>query len=221
MKNQSKTEFLIIGIICQLFGLFCFYTFWLMIFAVIFFIVGTLFILLSKKQWYSKILGMLPMFIAIGMMINALYFEKYIIPNNFKGSVYVLTDKKIGKAREYDFFTRVYRIPNSGVLFTKFNQKTGFNYRKFYQENKKGELTELGILDHRDYIEKRVYNPPKTEPLRDSLAVFTPEIEYDFYNKNYRMGFTVGKYNDIKNWGIISKDKIDSLRNVEKTHSEP
>lgn len=221
MKNQSKTEFLIIGIICQLFGLFCFYTFWLMIFAVILFITGTLFILLSKKQWYSKTLGMLPMFIAIGMMINALYFEKYIIPNDFTGSVYILTDNKIGKKRKYDFFTRVYRIPNSGVLFTKFNQKSGFNYRKFYQENRKGELTELGILDHRHYIEKWVHNPPKTEPSRDSLAVFTPELEYDFDNKNYRMAFTVGKYKDIKNWGIISKDKIDSLRNVEKTHSEP
>ena len=216
MKANTKTEFLIIGIICQLLGLFCVFTFWLMIFAVILFIIGTIFILISKKKWYFKIFCLLPMFIALGIIINALYFEKYIIPQNFKGSVYIISDKNIGEPREYDFFKRVYRIPKNGVLFTKFNQKSGFNYRKFYQESSSGNLTELGTLDHRHYIEPWVYNPPKTEPSRDSFAVFTPQLERDFNSNNYRLTFTVGKYKDIKNWGFIPEEKIDSLRKMKK-----
>ena len=161
-------------------------------------------------------LSLTPMFVAIGIMINAIYFEEYIIPNNFKGSVNVITDENIGEPREYNFFKRVYKIPTSGVLFTKFHQKAGFNYRKFYQENEKGKLKEIGILDYRRYIEKWDFNPPKTEPSRDSFAVFTPDLEYDFDNKNYKMTFTVGKYKNLKNFGFIPKEKIDSLKKARK-----
>lgn len=216
MKKHTRTEFLIIGIICQLLGLFCFFTFWLVIFAAILFVVGTIFILISKKKWYLKIICLLPMFIASGIIINASYFEKYILEKDFKGSVNIITDYKIGEPREYDFFERVYRIPKSGVLFTKFNQNSAFNYRKFYQQNENGKLIELGILDHRNYIEPWVYNPPKTEPSRDSFAVFTPQLERDFKNNKYKLTFTVGKYKNLKNWGYIPEEKIDSLRNLKK-----
>ncbi len=214
-KEKSRIELLILGIIIQLFGLFCFLTFWLMYFAIVLFIIGTIFILVSRKQWYFKIIAVLPMLIASVIMINAVTLEKYIIPKNFKGSVYVITDKKNGINREYDLFTRVLRIPKSGVLFTKFNQKQVFNYRKFYQESQDGKLKELGTLDYRNYIGKWHFNPPKTEPARDSFAVFTPQIEYDFDSKSHRTVFTIGKYKDIKYWNFIPKEKIDSLRKLE------
>jgi len=216
MKTSTKTEFLIIGIICQFLGLLCFLTCWLMIYAAILFFIGSLFILISKKKWYYKIISLTPMFIAFGIIFNALYFEKYIIPQNFRGSVHVITDDEIGEPREYNFFQRIYRIPNSGVLFTKFNQKSAYNYREFYQENKNGKLIKLGTLDHRHYIEPWVYNPPKTEPSRDSFAVFTPQLERDLKRGNYKLTFYVGKYKDTKNWGFIPEEKIDSLRSLKK-----
>jgi len=153
-----------------------------------------------------------PMFYATGIIVNALYLEKYIIPKDFTGVINVITDKTAGEKREYDFFTRIYRIPKSGVLFTKFNQKPGFNKRSFYQIDKNGNLKKLGILDHRSYIEKWVINPPKTEPSRDSLAVFTPELTYDSDSKSYNMVFTVGKYKEIKTWNYLPKEVLDSLR---------
>ena len=213
MNTASKTTLLIVsGIICQLIGLFCFWTFWLMNFAVAFFILGTILIFVSRKKWITKIACIIPMLYAIGIIVNALFFEKYIIPENFKGVVYVITDKQNGKDREYNFFTRIFRIPQSGVLFTKFNQKAGFNNRSFFQIDKSGNLKELDVLDYRDYIEKWVVNPPKTEPSRDSFAVFTPELDYDFHSKKYMTIFTVGKYNDIKIWNYLPPEKIDSLK---------
>lgn len=213
-EKKSKTELLVIGLIIQLLGFFCFLTFWLIYLAIAFFIVGLIFIISSRKKWYLQIISILPMLIAIGIIVNAVTFEKYIIPKNFKGSVYVITDKEVGEKREYNLFTRVFIIPETGVLFTKFNQTQAFNYRKFYQEDETGNLNELGTLDYRNYIEKWVVNPPKTEPSRDSLAVFTPQIEYDFDSNSHRTVFTVGKYKDIKYWNFIPKKKVDSLRKL-------
>lgn len=215
MDKTQKNVLFIGGISCQLLGLFCFLTFWLMYFAIAFFIIGTILILLSRKKWYLKLLSLSPMFFVSGMIINVLYFEKYIIPNDFSGVVYIITDPKSGKKKEYDFFSRVYRIPKSGVLFTKFDQNSGINNRSFYQVDKEGNLKKLGILDYRSYIEKGDVNPPKTEPSRDSLAVFTPEIQLDFESTKNNTVFTVGRYKNIKVWNFLPKERIDSLRSIQ------
>lgn len=216
-KNKKNTLF-IGGISCQLLGLFCFLTFWLMGFAIVFFIIGTILILLSRKNWYLKLLSLSPMFFVSGIVINVLYFEKFIIPSDFSGVVYIITDPKFGENKEYDFFFRVYRIPKSGVLFTKFHQNSGINKRSFYQADKEGNLKELGVLDYRSYIEKWVINPPKTEPSRDSLAVFTPESQFDFESRKNNTVFTVGKYKDTKVWNFLPKERIDSLRLIQSRH---
>lgn len=186
-------------------------TFWLMYFAIAFFVIGVVLISISKARWYIFILANLPVLFATGTIINALYFEKYILPENFRGVVYVITDKQKGIEKEYDFFTRIYRIPSSGILLTKFNQRPGIHNRSFFQITNNGYIKTLGILDDRDYIEKWVINPPLTEPSRDSLAAFTPTLEYDFESKKYRIVFTVGKYKDIKTFNYLPKEKIDSI----------
>lgn len=180
--------------------------------AIFLFAIGTLLILLSSKKWYLQLTSMVPMLFSIGVILNVLTYEKYIIPEDFNGVVYVITDKENGQDKEYDFYERVYRIPASGVLFTKFNQKAGINNRTFYQINKRGELKKLGVLDYRHYIAEWIVNPPKTEPSRDSFAVFTPELQYDFDSERYNMVFTVGRYKDIKSWNYSPKEVIDSLR---------
>jgi hypothetical protein len=213
-KNPNNKLF-IIGLTCQAVGLFCFFSFWLMYCAIAFFSIGTTLIFLSKKTWYLKLISITPLLWVIGIIINALYFEKYIIPASFRGVVYVITDKENGEDRTYDLFTRIYKIPNSGVLFTKFKQRSGFNKRSFYQVDKNGFLQPLRVLDYRSYIEKWVINPPKTEPPRDSLAIFTPEIRYNSNSKEYSTVFTVGKYKDIKVWNYLPEQTIDSLRNAQ------
>ncbi len=211
MDKSLKNVPLTLGVIFQLVGLFCFFTFWLMYCSIVFFTIGTLLIILARQRWYFKLLAIIPMVIAIVIVVRALTFEKYIIPENFTGVVYIITDKEYGVNREYELFTRVFRIPESGVLFTKFVQKPGFNNRKFYQI-KGDSIVQLGVLDYRHYIEKWTVNPRKTEPSRDSLAVFTPNLDFNFNTDDYRMTFTFGKYKDITTWNYIPNERIDSLR---------
>jgi ABC-type multidrug transport system permease subunit len=150
-----KNALLKIGIAFQLIGLICFLTFWLMYFAIAFFVIGTVLISVSRRKWYIFILAISPVLFVIGIVINALYFEKYIIPANFRGVVYILTDEKRGIDREYNFFSRIYRIPQSGILLTKFNQKSGINNRSFFQIDKNGTLKELGILALFPFFDKK------------------------------------------------------------------
>lgn len=51
--------------------------------------------------------------------------EIYLIPNDFRGRVVILFNQKNGISREYEGRNRVYKIPASGVLKTKFLSNTG------------------------------------------------------------------------------------------------
>ena len=48
--------------------------------------------------------------------------ERYLIPKDFRGVVYVVSDQENGTEKEYEGIHRVYRIPESGILFTQFSQ---------------------------------------------------------------------------------------------------
>jgi hypothetical protein len=208
-----------IGVVSQVMGLFCFLTFWLMYFGFGFLAFGTILILLSKHKWYYQLIAIgLPLGYVGFSIINAFARpETFLLPDNFMGVAYVIYDKQHGQPKEYEGLRRVYRIPGTGVLFTKFPQTQRIHNRKFYYVTKSGERKELGILDYRDYNERYTINPRPTEPPRDSLAVFTPEIRIDplLNTKNYFTAFTVGKYQDIKTWNYIYLEYIDSLRRAE------
>ena len=139
--------------------------------------------------------------------------ETFLLPDNFKGVVYIIYDKDFGDPKEYEGLRRVYKIPETGVLFTKFPQTQGIHNRKFYYFTKNGDRKELGILDYREYNEKYTINPRATEPPRDSLAVFTPEISVDLMlkSKYYYTTFTVGKYQDIEGWNHIAVQHLSGL----------
>lgn len=187
-----------------------------MYFGFAFLAFGTILILFSRQKWYFQL-------IAIGVPLGYVGFsilnafarpETFLLPDKFKGVVYVIYDEQIGEPKEYEGLRRVYRIPNTGVLFTKFPQTQGIHNRKFYYVNQKSDRNELGIFDYREYNEKYTINPRPTEPPRDSLAVFTPEVSVDIMlkTKNYYTTFTVGRYQDIKSWNYLYPQYIDSLR---------
>lgn len=213
-ERIMRRPFFGIGIIFQALGLFCFLTFWLMNYAIAFFTIGSILIFLARQKWYWKILSLTPFLFSMGIVINALYFETYLIPKDFTGTVYIITEPEKGVSRKYNFFNRVYEIPITGVLFTQFRQRPGYHIRKFYVLEDDGTHTPLGVLDYRHYIEEWVVNPAPTEPPRDSFAVFTPQLEYDFKRKTYRNVFTVGRYSDIDLWNYLPDEKIDSLQNA-------
>ena len=216
MTTLKSKSLLGLGIFFLLVGLFFFWTFWLMNFGFALLAIGTIFVLFSRQKWYYQLIVIgLPLAYVGFSILNAFARpETFLIPEDFKGVVYVIYDEEIGDLKEYEGLRRVYKIPKTGVLFTKFKQTQGIHNRKFYYVNKNGDRKGLGILDYREYNEKYTINPRPTEPPRDSLAVFTPEISTDLMlkTKYYFTTFTVGKYQEIKVWNFLYPVNIDSLR---------
>lgn len=213
--TKSHTKFGI-GIFSQLIGLFFFQTFWLMYFGFAFLALGIILVLFSRQRWYYQLIAIaLPLgYVGYSIMNAFARPETFLVPDNFHGVVYVIYDEQNGNPKEYEGLRRVYRIPETGVLFTKFPQTQGIHDRKFYYLKPNGSRRELGVLDYRHYNEKYTINPTPVEPPRDSLAVFTPEIRIDpmLKTKYYYTAFTVGKYQDIKVWNYLYPKYIDSLR---------
>jgi len=181
---------------------------------------GVIFVLFSRQKWYFQLIAIgLPVGYVVFLVLNSFAkSETFLIPEGFKGAVYVIYEEQIGDPKEYEGMRRVYKIPETGVLFTKFKQTQGIHNRKFYYTTKNGDRKDLGILDYREYNEKYTINPRSSEPPRDSLAVFTPEIRFDpmLISKNYFTTFTVGQYQEIKVWNFLYPEYIDSLRQVKE-----
>ena len=51
--------------------------------------------------------------------------ELYIIPKDFKGTVFIVFNVKDGTPKKYLNGYRLYEIPSDGVLFTQFGSNTG------------------------------------------------------------------------------------------------
>jgi len=207
-----------LGIFFLLIGLFFFLTFWLIYFGFALLLLGTILVLFSRQKWYYQLIAIgLPLGYVGFSILNAFARpETFLISDGFKGVVYIIYDEQIGEPKEFEGLRRVYKIPETGVLFTKFKQTQGIHDRKFYYISKRGDRKELGVLDYREYNEKYTINPRQVEPPRDSLAVFTPEVNVDIMlkTKYYYTTFTIGKYQDIKAWNYLYPDFIDSLRRV-------
>jgi hypothetical protein len=144
--------------------------------------------------------------------------ETYLIPEGYKGTVLVIFNQPDGEKPEYEDGRRIYRIPQTGVLFTQLKDEQGIINQEYFYISPNGERRKLGVLDTRDFNEEwtTVKNPH--EPPRDSLAVFNPGTmgtmgSSDDKNSKVFLQLSVGVYNDMKNLHDFSNEYIDSLQN--------
>ncbi|NEN23079.1 hypothetical protein G3O08_06150 [Cryomorpha ignava] len=218
-KSNSNTLF---GISIALFalGLFCFITFWLMYLGFGLMILGTILCLLSRKKWFYKVLLIgLPFGFVAFTFLNAMEIpERYLIPEDFRGVVYVIFDQENGKEKEYEGIHRVYRIPENGILFTKFSQNDDvYTFQEFFFVDSNGIRKELGELDNRHFNGPNTINPRATEPPRDSLVVFNERttgriLAADGQNYYNYKALTVGVYNNIEKWDYIDLQDIEKAK---------
>lgn len=138
--------------------------------------------------------------------------EIFVLPNDFEGAVIVLYNEENGQPEKYDKEgSRVYIIPENGLLKTKFKFQEGWRDIKYIRE--KG--TQLRYLLPSD----NVWNDTITKKKNDSIYVFNAS-----HSDNY--WFLVGRINDIdslekemdKKWKPFSNPVIlkegDSIGNV-------
>jgi len=141
--------------------------------------------------------------IAFGDGCNKMTPERHILPNGYTGKVYIFFDQQEGRRTEYSQNSRVYRIPKSGVLRSKFKPNSGWIDSKkdlnFYYD-KEDSLNQL-----------KKFNIPEIDDTvnLDSNTV----IVYDY-------GIGVG-------WEVLGQGEInavtyivDSLKNFRKKDYE-
>lgn len=183
-------------------------------------ILGTIVCFLSKKKWFYQalLIGLSFGFVAF-TFLNAMEIpERYLIPENFRGVVYVVFDQENGKEKEYEGIHRVYRIPESGILFTQFSQNEDvYSFQEFFFVDSHGTRKELGVLDNRHFNWPNTINPRTTEPPRDSLVVFNQRttgriLASDGQNYYNYKALTIGKYNEIEKWDYLDLTNIEEAK---------
>jgi len=142
--------------------------------------------------------------------------EVFLIPEGYKGPIYIIYNQKDGSDAEYENGKRVYRIPPTGVLLTKFADEYGIINQEYFCLTENNKRKKLGILDTRDFNEDWTLKKNPHEPPRDSFAIFNPATTglIGDEKNGYRFQETfIGTYNDLK---VIKRDidynYIDSLK---------
>src|SRR5258706_10122111 len=176
MRHKFSNLFVGVGIFFLFVGMFLylFTGFYVFCFSSLF--IGAIFILLSIKNWKFKLLiiGIPLTFVGYSFYNSFTTPERYLIPENYKGPVIVIFNQKDGQKKEYEGKRRLYRIPQTGVLFTQFKDEQGWINQDYYYVSPNGQKKKLGVLDSRDFNEDWTLVKNPKEPSRDSLAVFNP-----------------------------------------------
>lgn len=147
--------------------------------------------------------------------------ETYLIPEGYKGTVLVIFNQPNGEKPEYEDGRRIYRIPQTGVLFTQLKDEQGIINQEYFYIAPSGKRQKLGVLDTRDFNEEWTTEKNPQEPPRDSLAVYNPGTMgtmggSDDKNSKVFLQLSVGTYNDMKSLQDFSNDYIDSLQNASR-----
>ena len=189
----------------------------------------------TEKQKPTKvIIGLLSFPLTLIVVVVGLYLfsfassyltrpekETYLIPDGYKGIVLVIFNQPNGEKPEYEDCRRIYRIPQTGVLFTQLKDEQGIINQEYFYISPNGQRRKLGVLDTRDFNEEWTTEKNPHEPPRDSLAVFNPGTMgtmggSDDKNNKVFLQLSVGTYNDMKNLHDFSNDYIDSLQNANR-----
>lgn len=209
----SGAFFLVSGFILYLFTWFFIWSFSLLL-------IGGVLLLLTKNNWIFKlvVVGIPLTYVAITFYNSFATPATYLIPQGYRGNVMVVFNQKDGRDKEYEGQSRIYRIPATGVLFTKFKDEEGFINEQYFYINPAGQRTKLGVLDTRDFNEEWTLEKNPHELPRDSLAIFDPGTmgtlgsSSDTSHEVF-IELSVGTYNDIgKNVIDFTPEYINSLK---------
>lgn len=114
--------------------------------------IGILFLVLGafikKINVIMQIVVCLTPFIIMFLIfkINEPSQDTFLIPSNFRGTVYVYYDYPKGQPEEFEGSRRIYRIPTDGILFSQFKLKgnsISLSDAKYYLLDESGNRKEL------------------------------------------------------------------------------
>tara|TARA_R110001583_G_scaffold132424_1_gene284369 strand:+ start:255 stop:704 length:450 start_codon:yes stop_codon:yes gene_type:complete len=69
-----------------------------------------------------------------------------LIPNDFRGTIKINFNKENGTDKSFEKNKRIYKIPESGILNTKFEPQFGYHFQEYYLVSKDGKRTEISAI---------------------------------------------------------------------------
>jgi hypothetical protein len=220
-ENNKRDGFFIVGIVLFAFTIVA--TFVVPYFFLIMplsLLIASIFVVVCKKKTSSKILwilspiGLLALLIFIGYQLNKMEPETLLIPNDFRGSFVVYFEESCGTDAEYQNGRRVYRIPQDGILITKFKRDSGIIDDEFYLIDAENNKTLLPKLDTRDFNFEGRLTKTENEPPRDKLGVFR---NTNFATSSAKArGYVTASYQELKNEFSDDKYYIEFEKKAEK-----
>ena len=147
--------------------------------------------------------------------------ETFLLPDNFKGFFYVVYNQTGGQDKVFEQNRRLYKIPTTGVLFTKFKNdwgsikfENGLINQQFYYFDNNGQRVKIKVLDTGDFNNEATTYPKKELYSRDSLAAFFISAGTISNGKTTLTTdqYYIGTYYDLTKTKDFTFQYIDSLR---------
>lgn len=211
--NNKRDGFLIAGIVLfavAIIGTFVIPYFFLI--TPIFLLVAILFVWLSKRKTSTKVLwtvsplGLLFLLLVISYQLGKMESETFLIPQDFRGKFVIYFEEPCGTDIEYENGRRIYRIPDDGVLITKFKREAGYIDDEFYLVDNQGGKVLLPELDARDFNFNGRLSKTDNELPRHKLAVFYRNFTSV---KGKGRGYSVATYQELEDKFSGNKYYID------------
>ena len=130
--------------------------------------IGILFLLINgltkrlpKFKIWQLLLGISPVIaFYVFIQINKSSEDIFIINDNFKGTIVIIYGQENGTKKEFEKDKRIYRIPNSGILKTKFELKGEVaSFGEYYYETEQNQRISLETF-------------PYDKPFPDSTKIY-------------------------------------------------
>ncbi|ALI98140.1 DUF6843 domain-containing protein [Rufibacter tibetensis] len=214
VKRSRKSIFFLLGICLLFIGFLLILYFQKSILGLGILLLSILLVIWSNENWKYKLFTIAPATLLMLFTLANSYVwpEIYLIPEGFKGNIYVVFNQEQGKPKEFTGLTRVYRIPENGILFTKFSANMSADLGEYYYVSKSGIKTKIS-----DFSYKNLSSPHLGEsPLQDNIVVFSPPF-LNLVNGNENSEGLTFKISAVNHWGSIqtsgftSAERIDSV----------
>jgi hypothetical protein len=140
-----------------------------------------------------------------------------LIPEGYTGDIYVVYDQPEGMEKQYEGNSRVYIIPPTGVLFTRFGSAYNQAGEQYYYVSPDGHRTKITQLSTGDFNEPWSYVRNAKEPSRNKAAIIDGGVIWSIISAktsyDYEQAFA-GSYNQFMSHKPFILSYIDSLRNI-------
>jgi hypothetical protein len=80
--------------------------------------------------------------------------EIFLLPDGYSGKVNIVYNQDCGQPEEWEKDSRVYRIPETGILLTQFQDEQGLIDHSYFFVDQTGRRIPIPNLDVRDYNEE-------------------------------------------------------------------